>query len=140
MHAVTNRAPVFADLALQAVDVRDTRANSIIASSTPPATPIARLPVATVSTTVTIITVVSDFGMRVSIWGDRLRQFTVVSAATIITPANATIGIFAISPLIAVTRTSRTRAATAVETRVRPWPIFTLTTVWAIIAQPAMPP
>jgi len=54
--------------------------------------------------------------------------------------ASATIGICAIRPLRPVTSSSSTKAATAVETRVRARPILTLTTVCPIIAQPAMPP
>ena len=69
-----------------------------------------------------------------------LCQSIVLSAAIIMTAASATIGICAISSLRPVTSTSSTMAATAVEMRVRPCPIFTLTTVWAIIAQPPMPP
>ena len=75
-----------------------------------------------------------------SVAGLTLCQLTVLSATIIMTAARATIGICAITPLSAVTSTSRTTPATKVEMRVRARPIFTLTTVWPIIAQPAMPP
>ena len=64
----------------------------------------------------------------------------VLSATIIITAASAAIGIIAITVLSAVTSSSRNSPTTRVEMRVRARPSFTLTTVWPIIAQPAMPP
>ena len=94
----------------------------------------------TVTATVVTMTRVSGIGIRFSVAGRTLCQSMVLSAAIIMTAASATIGICAINSLSPVTSTSSTTAATAVEMRVRPCPIFTLTTVWAIIAQPPMPP
>ena len=111
-----------------------------MASTTPTATPTARFPVHTVTTTVTTITAVSGSGIRRRVAGATLCQLTVLSATTIITAASATIGIRAITPLSPVTTASRKSPATTVETRVRARPIFTLTTVWPIMAQPAIPP
>ena len=69
-----------------------------------------------------------------------LCQLMVFSATIIITAASATIGICAISPLRPVTSSSSTSAAMMVDSRVRARPIFTLTTVCPIMAQPATPP
>ena len=90
--------------------------------------------------TVTTMTIVSGTGIRFSVAGWMLCQLMVFSATIIITAASATIGICAISPLRPVTSNSSTSAATMVESRVRARPIFTLTTVCPIMAQPATPP
>ena len=116
------------------------RANRTIASTTPTPTPIARLPVATTTTIVTVMTSVSDSGIRRSVDGLTLCQSTVEIATTIMTAASATIGIRPMSASSPVTSASRNRPATTVESRVRAPPIFTFTTVCPIIAQPAMPP
>jgi hypothetical protein len=116
------------------------RAKSTMASSTPAPMPIARLWVATTTATVVAITRVSGTGIRRRVAGRTLCQLTVVIATIIITAASATIGICSIRPLSAVTSSSRNTPATNVEMRVRARPSFTLTTVWPIMAQPAMPP
>ena len=86
------------------------------------------------------MTMVSGSGIRFSVAGAMLCQLTVLRATIIITAASATIGICAISSLSAVTSNSSKVPATKVEMRVRARPSFTLTTVWPIMAQPAMPP
>jgi hypothetical protein len=89
---------------------------------------------------VTTITIVSGRGILFRVDGLTLCQSTVVTATTIMTAARATMGICPITELSPVTSASRNSPATNVEIRVRAWPVFTLRTVWPIIAQPAMPP
>jgi len=69
-----------------------------------------------------------------------LCQLKVFTATITMIPASTAIGIFAITLLSAVTSSSSTSPAAMVETRLRPLPISTLTMVWPIIAQPAIPP
>ena len=116
------------------------RANSTIASSAPAATPIARLFVATTTTTVVTITRVSDQGIRFRVAGRTLWKSTVETATTIITAASAAIGIASMRSESTVTRISSITPAKKVDSRVRARPSFTLTTVCPIMAQPAMPP
>lgn len=106
----------------------------------PASTPIARLLVPTVAATVTSITSVSGHGLRTSSPGRILCQLKVFTATITITPASTAIGICAITWLSAVTSRSSTRPAITVERRLRALPISTLTMVWPIIAQPAIPP
>src|SRR5690625_5768370 len=82
-------------------------ANATIATSTPRTTPIARLLVHTVATTVVSITVVSDFGIRAKVLGRIECQSKVAQDTKIIIATSAAIGISATMSPRATTRSSR---------------------------------
>ena len=107
---------------------------------TPRTTPMARLWVATVTTTVTSMTAVSDFGIRRSVEGRMLCQSKVAMETMIITATRAAIGIMPTMSPRATTRISRNAPARKVEIRVRAPECLTLIMVCPIIAQPPIPP
>jgi hypothetical protein len=111
-----------------------------MAVRTPSTTPIARLCVATVATTVTSMTRVSERGMRRSVAGRIECQSKVPTQTMIITATRAAIGIRPTTSPSSNSRTSRKAPARKVDSRVRAPDCLTLIMVWPIIAQPPMPP
>ena len=110
------------------------------ATFTPAMTPYARLPVATVTATVTSMTMFSLSGIRLSVAGWMLCQSKVPTETMIITATSTAIGIRPTASPSPTTRPSRKRPAKNVEMRVRAPETLTLIIVWPIIAQPPMPP
>ena len=106
-------------------------------STTPTATPAARLCVPIVTTTVASITALDRRGWRTSVRSDFQSN---VSADTITMMAtSATTGTCDTQGLSATISTSKNTPANSVDRRPRP-PYLTLPTAWPIIPQPAMPP
>ena len=116
------------------------RANITIAVSTPRTTPIARLPVHTVATTVTSMTRVSGSGMTRRVRGWTECQSNVPTDTMIITATSAAMGMRPTMSPSTTTRTSRNTPASSVDSRVRAPDSLTLIIVWPIIAQPPIPP
>ena len=100
----------------------------------------ARLWVATTTTTVATMTMVSLLGIRRSVAGRMLCQSKVPTETMIMTATSAAIGMTATTSPRPTTRISRKTPARKVEIRVRAPEALTLIIVWPIMAQPPMPP
>ena len=103
-------------------------------------TPIARLWVQTVTTTVVTMTAVSLLGSRLSVLGATLCQLKVATETMIMTATKAAIGIIPTRSPNPTTRMRRKRPARKVEIRVRAPEALTLIMVCPTMAQPPIPP
>ena len=90
--------------------------------------------------TVAIMTVVSLFGIRLSVDQRMLCQSNVAIETMIMTATSAAIGMIETRSPRPTTKIKRKRPARNVEIRVRAPEAFTLIMVCPIMAQPPMPP
>src|SRR6195952_1071883 len=106
-------------------------------STTPIATPTARLDVATVTPTVATMTALDTLGWVTRVRSDDQSKVSIDTMTMMAT--SAATGTCDTQGFSATIRISRSAPANKVESRPRP-PYFTLLTVCPIIPQPAMPP